>query len=68
LIANWPDAIVVIMSINYRLMNTPPGAATAETRSMIGPWGVLHAARCALGLAATLISPSFSKVVSPAEM
>ena len=55
LLVNWPYTIVVIMPTNRRLMNTRPDAATAETRRMIGRWGVLHAGRSALGLAATLI-------------
>jgi hypothetical protein len=55
LLANWPYTIFVIMPTNHRLMNTPPGAATAETRGMIGRWGVLHAGRSALGLIATAI-------------
>ena len=55
LLVNWPYTIFVITPTNRRLMNTPPGAATAETRRMIGRWGILHAGRSALGLAATLI-------------
>ena len=55
LFANWPYTIFVIMPTNRRLMNTPPGAATGETRRMIGRWGILHAGRSALGLVATLI-------------
>ena len=55
LLVNWPHTILVIMPINRRLMNMPAGAATAETRHMIGRWGILHAGRSALGLAATLI-------------
>ena len=55
LLANWPYTIVVIMPTNHRLINTPPSAATAETRRMIRRWGILHAGRSALGLAATLI-------------
>ena len=55
LLANWPYTIFVIMPTNHRLMNTPPGAATAETRAMIGRWGMLHAGRSALGLIATAI-------------
>ena len=55
LLANWPYTIIVIMPTNHRLMNTPAGAATAETRRMIGRWGILHAGRSVLGLAATLV-------------
>jgi hypothetical protein len=45
----------VIMPTNRHLMNTPAEAITAETRRMIGRWGILHAGRSALGLAAILI-------------
>jgi hypothetical protein len=55
LLVNWPYTIFVIMPINRRLMNTRPDAATDETRRMIGRWGIFHAGRSVLGLAATLI-------------
>src|SRR5882757_1712270 len=55
LLANWPYTLFVIASTNNRLMETPLEAATAETRHMLEQWGVLHAGRSALGLAATLI-------------
>ena len=55
LLVNWPYTIIVIMPTNHRLMSTPAGAATAETRRMIGRWGILHAGRSVLGLAATLL-------------
>ena len=55
LLANWPYTIFVIMPTNGRLMDTPPEAATAETRRMLERWGALHAGRSALGLLATLI-------------
>jgi hypothetical protein len=55
LLANWPYTIYVVMPTNRRLMNTPPEAATAETRRMLKRWGALHVGRSALGLVATLI-------------
>jgi hypothetical protein len=55
LLANWPYTIFIIMPTNRRLMDTPPDAATAETRRLIERWGALHGGRSALGLVATLI-------------
>src|ERR1700730_15444749 len=55
LLANWPYTIFMIMPTNRRLMDTPPVAATAETRHLIERWRALHAGRSALGLVATLI-------------
>jgi len=55
LLANWPYTIFVIMPTNRRLMETSLEAATIETRQMVRQWGILHAGRSALGLAATLI-------------
>ena len=55
LLANWPYTIFLIMPTNRHLMDTAPEAATADTHRMIRQWGVLHAGRSALGLAATLI-------------
>ena len=55
LLANWPYTIFVIMPTNRRSMDTPPEAATTETRRMLERWGALHAGRSALGLVATLI-------------
>jgi hypothetical protein len=55
LLANSPYTIYVIMPTNSLLMDTPPEAATAETRRTLKRWGTLHAGRSALGLVATLI-------------
>jgi hypothetical protein len=55
LLSNWPYTIFMIMPTNRRLMDTPPEAATTETRRMLERWGALHAGRSALGLLATLI-------------
>ena len=55
LLLNRPYTIFVIMPTNGRLMDTPPEAATTETRRMLERWGALHAGRSALGLVATLI-------------
>jgi len=55
LLANWPHTLFVIAPIKRRLMDTPPEAATAETRRMLKRWGDLHAGRTTLGLVATLI-------------
>ena len=55
LVTNWPYTIFAIMPTSGRLMDTSPEAATAETRRMIRRWGMLHAGRSCLGLAATAI-------------
>jgi hypothetical protein len=55
LLVNWPYTMFVITPTNRGLMDTSAEDATAETRRMIRRWGILHAGRSALGLAATLI-------------
>jgi Anthrone oxygenase len=55
LLANWPYTIFMIMPTNRLLMDTPPEAATAETRRMLEQWDALHTGRSALGPLATLI-------------
>src|SRR3712207_4658281 len=54
MIANWPFTYVAVMPTNHRLMATEPTAAGPESRAMVERWGSLHAARTALGLAASL--------------
>ncbi len=55
LLANWPYTIFIVMPTNRCLMDTPPEAATAETRRMLEQWGAFHTVRSGLGLVATLI-------------
>ena len=43
----------VMWKLNSRLKGTPPEAAGAETVTMLGHWGRLHAGRTLIGLAAT---------------
>ena len=53
--ANWPYTLLVILPVNKRLQATPVAAANEETRKLIETWGMLHAGRSTLGLAATLV-------------
>jgi hypothetical protein len=53
--ANWPYTLLVILPVNKQLEATAPDAANAETRRRVEQWGMLHAGRSALGVAATLI-------------
>jgi len=55
LVANLPYTLLVVMPTNNRLMATDPASAGPDSRALIEKWGALHAARTALGLAATLI-------------
>ncbi|WP_207540720.1 DUF1772 domain-containing protein [Sabulicella rubraurantiaca] len=55
MLANWPVTFLAIMPTNRKLMATEPRNAGPETRSMVGRWGALHAARTSLGFAAVLV-------------
>lgn len=53
--ANWPYTWLVILPLNKRIAATPSGLAGANSRRLIETWGMLHAGRSMLGLAATLV-------------
>src|ERR1700754_637414 len=54
MIAPWPWTLLVIKSVNDRLIATAPEQADAASRALIVKWGSLHAVRTALGVIATL--------------
>ena len=51
---NWPYTLIVIKPVNDRLNATALDRAGPESRVLLERWGHLHAARSALGFAATL--------------
>jgi Anthrone oxygenase len=52
--ANWPYTLFVILPVNKSLDATLPDRAGNESRHLIERWGLLHAVRSLLGVAATL--------------
>jgi hypothetical protein len=52
--ANWPYTLLFMLPVNKRIEATAPEKANAETRVLIVRWGMLHAGRSLLGVAATL--------------
>src|SRR5262249_55512034 len=52
---NWPYTLFVLLPVNKQLEATLVEDASARTRDLIVVWGVLHAGRSALGLAATVV-------------
>jgi hypothetical protein len=55
LLANWPYTLLGIVPTNRVLMATDPAQAGPASRALAERWALLHAARTALGFAATLI-------------
>ena len=53
--ANWPYTLLVDPAGQQAAGGDAADAANAETRDLIETWGLLHAGRSALGLAATLV-------------
>jgi hypothetical protein len=53
--ANWPYTVFVILPVNKQLEATTPQQANATTRALVLQWGLLHAGRSALGVAATIV-------------
>jgi hypothetical protein len=54
LFANWPWTLIAIRPTNNKLMAMTPAEQNPEARALIQRWGLLHAVRSALGVAATL--------------
>jgi hypothetical protein len=55
LVANWPYTLLGIMPTNNALMALDPADAGPQSRRLIEKWARLHAARTALGAAATAL-------------
>ena len=55
LVSNWPYTLFAVTPINKQLKGTNSASAGSKSRTLVEQWGRLHAARSALGLAATII-------------
>jgi hypothetical protein len=54
ILAPWPYTLLVIKPVNDQLKATPLESAGPASRALLVRWGNLHAARSALGFAASL--------------
>jgi hypothetical protein len=54
LLANWPWTFIAIRPTNNKLNAIDQAEQNPRTRELIQRWGMLHAVRSALGVAATL--------------
>jgi hypothetical protein len=54
MLANWPWTLIAIRPTNNKLMAMDPTQQNPGARALIQRWGMLHAMRSALGVAATL--------------
>ena len=54
LFANWPWTLIAIRPTNNKLMAMDPAEQNPRVRQLVQRWGMLHAVRSALGVAATL--------------
>lgn len=54
ILAPWPYTIFVIMPTNKVLQTTAPSQANEDTHNLVRQWGLLHAVRTILGLAAVV--------------
>jgi hypothetical protein len=55
ILANWPYTLFVILPTNKTVMAIDPATAGPEARQLLRNWGLLHAVRSGLGIAAAAV-------------